>query len=63
MKMTRNELLKLRNKDIKKRYFQLTSKRNLSVEYSLITMEREFYLTKDTIWLIVTETGFYKSSK
>lgn len=61
--MTRKQLLELRNKDIKKRYIQLTNKRNLSVQYSLETMEKEFYLTKDTIWLIVTGTGFYKSFK
>ena len=58
--MTRKELLKLRDSDLKKRFNHLTRKENKSVDFTLATLEKEFYITSNTIWLIVTGTGFYK---
>lgn len=58
--MTKPELLELRNSDLKKRYNFLTGKKNLSIDYTLQTLEKEFYLQQNTIWLIVTGTGYYK---
>lgn len=58
--MSRKELLKLRDADLKKRFNHLTRKENKSVDFTLSTLEKEFYLNSNTIWLIVTATGFYK---
>lgn len=54
--------LKKRNQKIRKRFYELTTKFHYSLEYSLQLLEEEYLpLTKDTIWLIVSKTGYYKN--
>ena len=61
-KPTKKERLELRNERIRQRFNYLTSKKNLNTEYTLSQLADEFLeLTEDTIWLIVSKTGFYKS--
>ncbi len=61
-KPTKEERLKLRNERIRKRFNFLTSKKHLKTEYTLAQLADEYLeLTEETIWLIVSQTGFYKS--
>lgn len=62
IKLTKKQRLELRNERIRKRFTFLTSKKHLNTEYTLSQLADEFLeLTEDTIWLIVSQTGFYKS--
>lgn len=61
LNLTKQERLEVRNDRIRKRFNHLTSKEHLGTVYSLEKLEDEFLpLTKETIWLIVSRTGFYK---
>jgi hypothetical protein len=51
-----------RNKRIRKQYNKYIDVKRLASDYALELLEDEFLpLTQSTIWLIVTQTGFYKN--
>lgn len=61
-KLTKQQRLEKRNERIRLRFVELTGKKHLAVDYSLTKLADEFLpLTEDTIWLIVSQTGFYKN--
>lgn len=61
-KMASNEKLKLRNNRIRDRFRTLTNKKRLAVDYALELLSDEFLpLEQNTIWLIVSRTGYYKN--
>lgn len=61
-KPTKQERLELRNERIRKRFAFLSSKKKWATNYTLEQLADEFLpLTEDTIWLIVSQTGFYKT--
>ena len=50
-----------RNERVRRRYRQLTEEENLKSDYVLQRLEDEFLpLNKTTLWLIVSQTGYYK---
>ncbi|MEO2080624.1 MAG: hypothetical protein ABGW88_13770 [Leeuwenhoekiella sp.] len=60
--MSKTEKLKLRNARIRERFTTLTTKKRLATDYVLELLADEFLpLTEDTIWLIVSRTGYYKN--
>lgn len=62
--LSKQERLEKRNERIKKRFEEFTSKKHWSVDYTLQKLADEFLpLTEDTIWLIVSGTGYYKKNK
>lgn len=62
LNLTKQERLQLRNDRIRKRFNHLTSKEHLGTDYTLEKLENEFLpLTSETIWLIISKTGFYKT--
>ncbi|MDN3621328.1 hypothetical protein QWY81_17810 [Polaribacter undariae] len=51
-----------RNERIRKQYAKYTEQKRLASDYALELLEEEFLpLTIGTIWLIITQTGFYKN--
>lgn len=62
LNLTKQERLEIRNDRIRKRFNHLTSKQQLKTEFALEKLEDEFLpLTEETIWLIISKTGFYKT--
>lgn len=62
VKTKTNKKVLARNERIRKKYSSYIDKKHYSVDYSLKLLEDEFLpLKKTTIWLIVTQTGFYKN--
>lgn len=62
--LSKQERLELRNQRIRKRFNELSNVKHLKTERTLEILADEYLeLTKDTIWLIITETGFYKKDK
>ncbi|MDY3352314.1 hypothetical protein PG357_10015 [Riemerella anatipestifer] len=54
--------LQKRNIRIRKRFSELTEVKRYAVDYALELLEDEFLpLKADTIWLIVSKTGYYKN--
>jgi len=54
--------LEERNERIRKRFNFLTSTKHYSTDFSLQSLADEFIpLTEQTIWLIVSKTGYYKN--
>lgn len=54
--------LEERNERIRKRFVFLTSSKHYSTDFSLQSLADEFIpLTEETIWLIVSKTGYYKN--
>lgn len=50
-----------RNERIRKRFRELTEKNRYAVDYALELLSEEFLpLQPNTIWLIVSQTGYYK---
>lgn len=50
-----------RNERIRKRFRELTEKNRYAVDYALELLSEEFLpLRPNTIWLIVSQTGYYK---
>lgn len=61
---TRSERLEKRNETIRKRYNQLCSDECYRSEYALDILEKEYLsLGRNTIWLIIRQTGYYKKTK
>ncbi|WP_348814084.1 hypothetical protein [Flavobacterium maritimum] len=61
-KLTKQDRLEIRNERIRKRFDFFTSKKKWATNYTLEQLADEFLpLTEDTIWLIVSKTGFYKT--
>lgn len=62
LNLTKQDRLEIRNERIRKRFNHLTSKKHLGTDYTLEKLEDEFLpLTKETLWLIISKTGFYKT--
>lgn len=62
-KKTRKQRLDERNERIKKRFNYLFEEKGLRTEIVLSKLEEEFPpLLGTTIWLIVSETGYYKTA-
>ena len=60
--ITKTERIAKRNEKIRTRFDFLTSTKHYSLEYSLQQLEEEFMpLTQGTIWLIISQTGYYKN--
>jgi hypothetical protein len=60
--LTKEDRLQERNNRIRKRFNFLTSKKHYATNYTLEVLADEYLpLTEETIWLIVSKTGFYKS--
>ena len=60
--LTKEDRLQMRNARIRERFKFLTAKKHLATTYTLAKLADEFLpLTEDTIWLIVSNTGFYKN--
>jgi endonuclease III len=62
---TKQQRLEMRNERIRKRFNALTSApKHHSTDYALKILADEYLeLTENTIWLIITETGFYSKKK
>lgn len=62
---TKQQRLELRNERIRKRFNTLTSApKHHSTDYALkVLADEHLELTENTIWLIITETGFYSKKK
>lgn len=59
--LSKSEKLELRNERIRMRFNELSNRKHLKTTRVLEILENEFLpLTQETIWLIVSETGFYK---
>jgi hypothetical protein len=59
---TINPKVLARNERIRKQYNKYIDVKRLASDYALELLEDEFLpLTQSTIWLIVTQTGFYKN--
>tara|TARA_R110002051_G_scaffold297564_2_gene363961 strand:+ start:20183 stop:20383 length:201 start_codon:yes stop_codon:yes gene_type:complete len=51
-----------RNERIRARYLHLSEIKKLRNDYILELLEEEFLpLEQDTIWLIISQTGYYKN--
>lgn len=51
-----------RNERIRNQYKKYTDDKRLASDYALELLEEQFLpLTQSTIWLIITQTGFYKN--
>jgi hypothetical protein len=62
-KLTKQDRLEKRNERIRERFNFFTSKKKWATNYTLQQLADEFLpLTEDTIWLIVSKTGFYKKN-
>lgn len=62
LNLTKQERIERRNDRIRKRFNDLTSKKHLKTKFALEKLEDEFLpLTEQTIWLIISKTGFYKT--
>ncbi len=60
--MASNQKLIQRNTRIRQRFTALTDKKRLAVDYALELLADEFLpLEENTIWLIVSRTGYYKN--
>ena len=58
---TKQIRLEQRNERIRKRFNVLTARNHYSTNHTLTVLADEFIpLTEDTIWLIVSKTGYYK---
>ncbi|CAG2532947.1 hypothetical protein MAR621_03141 [Maribacter dokdonensis] len=56
-----NPKLLKRNSKIRERYHHLTEVKHLASDWVLKILEDEFLpLERKTLWLIVTQTGYYK---
>ena len=54
--------LEERNDRIRNRFNFLTAKKHFKTEYCLQYLADEFIpLTEETIWLIISKTGYYKN--
>lgn len=62
---SKKQRLEKRNERIKERFKTLTSApKHHSTDYALKLLADEYLeLTENTIWLIITETGFYSKKK
>lgn len=61
-KLTKQDRLEKRNERIRQRFTFFTSQKKWATNYTLEQLADEFLpLTEDTIWLIVSQTGFYKT--
>lgn len=59
--MKHNPKILERNNRIRLKYKKYIDVKHYSSNYALELLEKEFLpLTKNTIWLIITQTGFYK---
>lgn len=58
----RNTKVLARNERIREQYAKYTEQKRLASDYALELLEEQFLpLTQSTIWLIITQTGFYKN--
>lgn len=61
IKHTKEEKINRRNELIRNRFCYLINEKHYSTDYALTILENEFLpLSSQTIWLIVSETGYYK---
>lgn len=52
-----------RNEKLRERYTYYTEKKHFNTEYTLSLLADEFItLEPQTIWLIISKTGYYKNS-
>lgn len=57
-----NPKILARNERIREKYAKYTDVKHYASDYALKLLEEEFLpLTLTTIWLIITQTGFYKN--
>lgn len=58
---TKEDKINKRNERIRNRFCYLINKKHYSTDYALSMLENEFLpLSSQTLWLIVSETGYYK---
>lgn len=56
--------LEKRNVRIRERFEFLTSTKHYSIDYALqVLADENLELNENTIWLIITETGYYKKKQ
>lgn len=61
---TKQTRIEKRNEKIRQRFDFLTSKKHFSLEYTLEVLSEEFMpLAETTLWLIISETGYYKKKQ
>lgn len=59
---TKSNKIIQRNERIRKRFNELTEVKHYKTEYALELLEKEFLpLEPDTLWLIISKTGYYKN--
>lgn len=58
----KREKIKARNQKLRDRFHYLTETKHFKTEYALDLLEEEYLpLERETIWLIITQTGYYKN--
>lgn len=50
----------LRNDRIRKEFEEMTVKKHLATAYVYLQLSEKYFLEQSTIYLIVTESGYYK---
>ena len=59
---TKQEKLRARNQRMRERFHYFTTEKHFRTEYALDLLEQEYLpLERQTIWLIISQTGYYKS--
>lgn len=58
----KTEKLRARNHKIRERFYHFTTVKHFKTEYALDLLEEEFLpLERETLWLIISKTGYYKN--
>lgn len=59
---TKQEKVKARNEKMRERFYHLTEVKHYNSDHALNLLEEEYLpLERETIWLIIRQTGYYKN--
>lgn len=58
---SKNDAIKKRNERIRQKFKHYTEKKRFAIDYALELLADDFLpLKPNTIWLIISQTGYYK---